>query len=215
MDSVDDPSGPEASGGAPPAPTPGSWESPPGYATAPGPGYGPPPGYGYPGWPPPVPGDAPGGRLRRLGRNAGLGWGVAGVLALAVIALAVALGTQGSSPARATAPLGGGPAASVPGGGGPGRFGGGPLGGGSAVVGTVSSVSSKSFVVQDRSGSSVTVGEQPSTTYLSGRSSATASVVVSGARVVVQGTRNGDTVSATRVLVLPAGGFGGFGSATG
>jgi len=213
--------------GQAPGPRAGQWAPPPGYASAPdpgyaqppghpsaAPGYGPPPGYAYPGWPPAAPEDGSGGRLGRLGRNAGLGWGVAGLLALAVIALAVALATQSSAPARASGPLGGGPTASVPGGAGAGRFGGG-FGGASGVVGTVSSVSAKSFVVQDRTGTSVTVNEQSSTTYLSGRSSATSSVVVSGARVAVQGTRNGNTVSATRVIVLPAGGFGGFGSAAG
>ena len=82
------------------------------------------------------------------------------------------------------------------------------------MVGTVSSVSAKSFVVQDRTGTSVTVDEQSSTTYMSGRSSATVSAVVSGARVLVQGTRSGNTVTATTVVVLPAGGFGGFGSGT-
>jgi hypothetical protein len=62
--------------------------------------------------------------------------------------------------------------------------------------------------VADRTGTTVTVNEQSSTTYYSGMTSATASIVVNGARVVVQGARNGNVVTAMRVIVLPSGGFG-------
>ncbi len=79
------------------------------------------------------------------------------------------------------------------------------------MAGTVATVGSGSFTVTDHTGQTVTVDEQSSTTYYSGATSASSSAVVTGARVAVQGTRNGTTVTAARVVVLPAGGFG-FGS---
>jgi hypothetical protein len=134
-------------------------------------------------------------------------WIVAGVLALTVVGLSVALAWGNSSTARVSAPFGGRNAAN-PGRSfsGPGFFGGGA--GSLGVVGTVASVATGSFAVTDRSGQTVTVDEQSSTTYYSGRTSATSSAVVTGARVAVRGTRNGNTVTATNVIVLPAGGFG-------
>ena len=88
--------------------------------------------------------------------------------------------------------------------------------GSSGVVGTVAKLGTGSFAVTDRTGTTVTVDEQSSTTYRSGRVAATASAVTVGARVAVQGTRSGNTVTASTVTVLPAGGFGpgsGFGGA--
>ncbi len=76
------------------------------------------------------------------------------------------------------------------------------------MAGTVSNVSSTNFTVTDRSGQAVTVDEQSSTTYFNGRTSASSSIVTSGARVLVRGTRQGNTVTATSVIVLPSGGFG-------
>jgi hypothetical protein len=95
----------------------------------------------------------------------------------------------------------------VPGGGG--VFGGGPAGAaGNGVFGTVASVGSDSFTVTDRAGATVTVQEQASTAYYSGQTKSTSSVVATGVRVLVRGTRSGDTVTASTVFVLPAGGFG-------
>jgi hypothetical protein len=71
-----------------------------------------------------------------------------------------------------------------------------------AVVGAVASVGSGSFTVNARSGQTVTVDEQSSTTYYTGTTSASSSAVVTGARVIVQGTRTGNTVTATRVEVF-------------
>ena len=76
------------------------------------------------------------------------------------------------------------------------------------MVGTVASVGTDSFTVTSFSGQSITVDEQSSTTYYSGGASASASAVVQGVRVMVQGSRSGNTVTATRVVVLPSGGFG-------
>lgn len=201
------------------APPPG-YLLPPGYGSATGyqlpPGYGPATGYqtataygpatGY--VPAPGPASYPSAprrrRLRGVLGNVVVAWVLAGVLALAVAGLSVAWATSGSSPTHAVTP-----SPARPGFGGP--FGGGLPGGGfgaSGVVGTVASVGSGSFTVDSRSGQTVTVDEQSSTTYYSGGASASSSAVVKGDTVLVSGTRSGNTVTATRVYVLPAGGFG-------
>jgi hypothetical protein len=84
----------------------------------------------------------------------------------------------------------------------------GPAAGG--VVGTVSSVSTSSFTVSTSAGQKVTVKKASSTTYRKGTSSASASAVTKGQPVLVLGTTNGTTITATRVVVQPPGG----GSAT-
>jgi hypothetical protein len=202
---------PAASPGAPPGYGPGSF---PGYG--PPPGQAPPPWYGWAGWPPTGPWASPSGPYRsgfsRVLHSALAAWIVAGVLALAVVGLSVDLATQSTqSPASAhvVTPFGG-PGTQFKG---PGFFGRGL--GNLAVAGTVASVGTGTFTVTATSGQTVTVDEQSSTTYESGGSSASSSVVVKGARVVVQGTRSGNTVTATSVVVLPAGGFGAGGQGPG
>jgi hypothetical protein len=122
-------------------------------------------------------------------------WTVAVLLALAVIGLSVALGSSASTPAavRGFAPSSGT------------SFGGGLNPG---VFGTVASVGNGSFTVTNSSGRTVTVDEQSSTTYYNGGTSASSGAVTTGGRVAVQGNQSGNTVTATRVTVLPAGGFG-------
>ena len=195
------------------APPPG-YGPPPGYAPPPGygppPGQGPLPGYGWDRWSPSPGSSVPSGSGHRgttsFLRSATLAWLVAGVLALTVAGLSVALASSSSSPARILTPSG----RSVPNPGtsfgGPGFFGGGA--GSLGVVGTVASVANGHFTVTDRSGATVTVDEQSSTTYYTGATTASSSAVVAGARVAVEGSRSGNTVTATRVIVLPAGGFG-------
>jgi archaellin len=56
----------------------------------------------------------------------------------------------------------------------------------------------------------VTVNEASSTTYQKGTSSTSASAITTGESVLVLGTTNGTTITATQVLVQPTGG----GSAT-
>jgi hypothetical protein len=68
----------------------------------------------------------------------------------------------------------------------------GPAAGG--VVGTVSAVSTSSFTVSTSAGQRVTVENAASTTYLKGTT------------VLVLGTTNGTTITATQVLVQPASG---------
>jgi hypothetical protein len=195
----------------------------PGYGGVPAPGFvpppgqGPPPGYVWAVWPggPPPPAHSRGG-LSRILHNATVAWIVAGVLALTVVGLSVALASSNSNAAVSPAPFGRfGPAAGRPfggsgnfgnNGGGSGFFGG--NGSGSGVVGTVATVGPNSFTVTGIGGQTVTVDEQSSTTYYTGGATASARSVVVGARVGVQGSRSGNTVTATRVVVLPAGGFG-------
>lgn len=214
MDTVTEPSSPAATPALPPNYGPTEAQGPPpGYG--PQPGYGPPPGQGPPGGAGPSGGADHG--FGRVLRSATTAWIVAGVLALVVVALSVALASANSDTTRVNgpfrAPAGGlAPAfgGSAPGSGG-GRLGGpGPSGGAEipGVFGTVASVGSGSFTVTDRTGQTVTVDEQSSTTYFSGRTAASSSAVVTGARVAVRGTRSGSTVTAASVVVLPAGGFG-------
>jgi hypothetical protein len=77
----------------------------------------------------------------------------------------------------------------------------GPAAGG--VVGTVSSVSASSITVSTSAGQKVTVKKAASTTYRKGTSSTTASAVTKGKPVLVLGTANGTTITATQVVVQP------------
>jgi hypothetical protein len=135
-------------------------------------------------------------------------WIVAAALALAVVGLSVALAVGNSAPAGLRAPIVR-PAPVAPGSAGNRS----PFGGNFAtlgVAGTVTSVGSGTFTVTGVSGQLVTVDEQSSTIYDQGATSASSAAVLQGSRVLVLGSRSGTTVKATRVIVLPAGGFGGF-----
>ncbi|MEA2241415.1 MAG: hypothetical protein QOD24_971 [Solirubrobacteraceae bacterium] len=80
----------------------------------------------------------------------------------------------------------------------------GPAAGG--VVGRVSGVSTSSFTVSTSAGEKVTVEKASSTTYRKGTRSISARVVTKGMRVLVLGTVNATTITATQVVVHPAGG---------
>jgi Domain of unknown function (DUF5666) len=80
----------------------------------------------------------------------------------------------------------------------------GPAAGGSS--GTVSSVSESSFQITTSAGQKVTVKKASSTKYDKGTSSSSASAVKKGASVLVLGTTNGTTITASKVVVQPAGG---------
>jgi hypothetical protein len=80
----------------------------------------------------------------------------------------------------------------------------GPAAGG--VVGTVSSVSTASFTVTTSAGQKVTVAKAASTTYREGTRSTSASAVTKGKPVLVLGTANGTSITATQVVVRPGGG---------
>jgi hypothetical protein len=80
----------------------------------------------------------------------------------------------------------------------------GPAAGGSA--GTVTSVSKSSFTITTSAGQKVTVKKASSTTYRKGTSSSSASAVKKGVSVLVLGTTNGTTITATKVVVHPTNG---------
>jgi ribosomal protein L10 len=69
-------------------------------------------------------------------------------------------------------------------------------------------VSTPSFTLTTAAGQKVTVSEASSTTYLKGTSSTSASAVTTGETVLVLGTTNGTTITATQVIVQPAGDYG-------
>jgi hypothetical protein len=84
----------------------------------------------------------------------------------------------------------------------------GPAAGG--VVGTVSSVSTSSFTVSTSAGQKVTVKKTSSTTYRKRTSPTSASAITKGKPVLVLGTTNATTITATQIVVQPTSG----GSAT-
>jgi Domain of unknown function (DUF5666) len=78
----------------------------------------------------------------------------------------------------------------------------GPAAGGAA--GTVDSVSTSSFTLTTSAGQKVTIDEASSTTYEKGMSPALASAVTKGEPVLVLGTTDSTTITATQVIVQPA-----------
>jgi hypothetical protein len=84
----------------------------------------------------------------------------------------------------------------------------GPAAGG--AVGTVAGVSASSFTLSTSAGQKVTVDKASSTTYRKGTSSTSASAVKKGKSVLVLGTVNGTTITASQVIVQTTAG----GSAT-
>jgi len=74
---------------------------------------------------------------------------------------------------------------------------------GQFAYGTVKSVSSSSFTITTAANQSVTVDKQGPTIYRSQSGTASASAVTAGAKVVVFGPRDGSTIHATEVLLLP------------
>jgi hypothetical protein len=77
----------------------------------------------------------------------------------------------------------------------------GPAAGG--VVGKVSRVSKSSFTVSTSAGQKVTIKKASSTTYRKGTRSTSASAIRKGKSVLVLGTTNGTTITATQVVVQP------------
>jgi hypothetical protein len=82
----------------------------------------------------------------------------------------------------------------------------GPASGGAS--GTIASVSASSFSLSTSAGQKVTVDEAPATTYQKGANSASASIITAGENVVVLGTTDSTTITATQVIVQPAGSGG-------
>jgi hypothetical protein len=90
----------------------------------------------------------------------------------------------------------------VPGGGGSNARSG-PAAGGSS--GTVDSVSKSGFQITTSAGQKVTVKKASSTKYRKGASASSASAVKKGVSVLVLGTTNGTTITASKVVLQPAG----------
>jgi hypothetical protein len=80
----------------------------------------------------------------------------------------------------------------------------GPAAGGAS--GKVGTVSTSSFTLTTSTGQKVTVDEASSTKYEKGASSSTASAVTTGEPVLVLGTTDGTTITATQVIAQPTGG---------
>src|SRR3984957_7776861 len=77
----------------------------------------------------------------------------------------------------------------------------GPAAGGS--IGTASSVTSSGFTLTTSTGQKVTIKEASSTTYDQGTNPASISAVTSGASVLVLGTTDSSTITASQVIVDP------------
>ena len=77
----------------------------------------------------------------------------------------------------------------------------GPAAGG--AVGTVKSVSGSSFTLTTSGTNEETIKEASSTTYEDGTSAASASAVTTGERVLVLGTTDNKTITASQVIVPP------------
>jgi hypothetical protein len=165
----------------------------------------------------PAPGTVPGQArrpwLRRLLSNRKGRWIVAAcaVLVCAMIGVSVGLATSSPSATAASSSATSGQA-------GPGRGAAGGLGSGGAgsnarsgpaaggSSGTVDGVSTSGFTLTTSAGQKVTVNEASSTTYQNGTNSTSASAITTGESVLVLGTTNGTTITATQVTVQPAGG---------
>ena len=137
---------------------------------------------------------------------------VAGVAAIAVAGcssgIVSATSSSASPAASSTSPAASStsPAASSSSGGRGSNARSGPAAGGSS--GTVSSVSTPGFTITTSAGQKVTVNEASSTTYQKGTAPASASAITAGEPVLVLGTVNSTTITATQVTVQPAGSEG-------
>jgi hypothetical protein len=135
---------------------------------------------------------------------------VAAALAASVIGVSVGIAASASTTSAKPAPgsgVAGGPGA----GGGGSNARSGPAAGGSS--GTVDSVSTSSFSLTTPAGQKVSVNEASSTTYQNRTSSTSASAITKGENVLVLGTTNGTTITATQVTVEPTGDGGSAASA--
>jgi hypothetical protein len=135
-------------------------------------------------------------------------------MAIAAAAIAIGGGAYGIVGATASTSSGTATTASpnsaisaqrVPGGGGSNARSG-PAAGGSS--GTVNSVSTSSFTITTSAGQKVTIKKASATKYRKGTSSSSASAIKKGVGVLVLGTTNGTTITASKVVVSPTNGSG-------
>ena len=128
-------------------------------------------------------------------------------LMCAVIGFSAACGTSSTTAASpSTTAASGGSAGGLGSGGGGSNARSGPASGGAS--GTVDSVSTSNFTMTTSAGQKVTVDEASATTYQKGTSPASASAITTGESVLVLGTVNSTTITATQVTVQPAGSEG-------
>jgi hypothetical protein len=144
------------------------------------------------------------GPLRRLLSSKRSKWIAAAVFTCAVVGLSVGLATSSSASAglsSATAaghvPVGGSTRSGSAGQGSNARSG--PARGGAA--GTVDSVSDSAFTLTTSAGQKVTIDETSSTKYANGTYSVSTSAVTEGSSVLVLGTTDSTTITATQVTV--------------
>jgi Domain of unknown function (DUF5666) len=128
------------------------------------------------------------------------GAGTFGIVSAASSGGSSAAATVPTTTARGGAHPGGFSGASGPGGGGSNARSG-PAAGGS--IGKVSSVSTSGFTLSTSTGEKVTIKETPSTKYEQGTTAASKSAVTKGKTVLVLGTDNNTTITATKVIVGP------------
>jgi hypothetical protein len=139
---------------------------------------------------------------RKLTRSIIVG---AAAIAVAGGSYGIVSATSSSSPAAASS----GPSTSgsgfahAPGAGGGSNARSGPAAGGAA--GTVGSLSSSGFTLTTSAGQKVTIKETSSTTYQKETSPASVSAITTGEGVLVLGTTSNTTITATQVIVEPAG----------
>ena len=132
---------------------------------------------------------------------------IVGVAAIAVAggSYGIVSATSSSSPAAASS--GSSTASSgfahAPGAGGGSNARSGAAAGGAA--GTVSSLSTTGFTMTTSAGQKVTIKEAPTTTYQKQTSPASANAITTGEPVLVLGTTDSTTITATQVTVEPAG----------
>ena len=133
-------------------------------------------------------------------------------IAVGAAAIAVAGGSYGivsaassSSPAAASSSSSTSTSgfAHTPGAGGGSNARSGPAAGGAA--GTVSNLTTSGFTLTTSAGQKVTIKEASSTTYQKGTSAASVTAVTSGEPVLVLGTTDNTSITATQVTVEPAG----------
>ena len=128
-----------------------------------------------------------------------IGAGTFGIISAASSSGSSAAATAPATTARAGAHSGGYPGASGFGGGSNARSG--PAAGGS--IGKVSSASTSGFTLSTPTGGKVTIKETSSTKYEKGTTAASKSAVTDGKTVLVLGTDDNTTITATKVIVGP------------
>jgi hypothetical protein len=130
---------------------------------------------------------------------------IAATLMAAVIGVCAGCATSSSATTASSPPATSSPATfgqRMPGGGSNARSG--PAAGGTS--GTVDSVSASSFTLTTAADQKVAVNETSATTYQNGASATSASVIAKGTNVLVLGTTNATTITATQINVQSANG---------